>query len=66
MNITLEQKEYLKEFIPDLEEIIKSDDVNDLLWILDEKILMRFDSNYELDAVGLKLQKIYDDIYYQN
>ncbi len=42
-------------------------DVNDTLLAIDEKITeIGFNSKYELNEVGLKLQKLYDQIYNQN
>ena len=62
MNLTQIQKELLEE-----NGINITDDINDLLLDLDAKITeIGFDKNYNLNSVGLELQKLYDQIYYQN
>lgn len=67
MIITKQQKELLIDRIEDIEKIIESDDVNNLLLPLDDLITeMGFDENYELNEEGLKLQKLYDEIFKQN
>lgn len=67
INITIEQKKMLLNYIPNIEKIIQSDDVNELLLPLDDLITeIGFDENYELNQEGLILQKIYDQIYNQN
>lgn len=67
INITIEQKKMLSNYIPNIEKIIQSDDVNELLLPLDDLITeIGFDENYELNQEGLILQKIYDQIYNQN
>lgn len=67
MKITFQQKELLIDKIEDIERIAESDDVNDLLFPLDDLITkIGFDENYELNKEGLKLQKLYDEILEQN
>lgn len=67
INITIEQKKILSKHIPNIQKIIQSDDVNELLLPLDDLITeIGFDENYELNQEGLILQKIYDQIYNQN
>ena len=62
MNITAEQKALLKEYNIDV-----SEDINDTLLELDAKITeVGFDDNYALSEEGLKLQRLYDKLYYQN
>ncbi len=71
MKITGEQKSLLKEYgvaIPENVEDMKSaDEINEVLLALDAKITeIGFDANYDLNDVGLKLQKLYDQLYDQN
>lgn len=67
INITDEQKELLLKYLPNTEKILETDEVNDILDLLDDKITeIGFDKNWNLNKVGLKLQRLYDDIYYQN
>ena len=65
--ITDEQKNILAVYLDNFNELIKSNDVNDLLDELDDLITdIGFDENYELTEEGLKLQLLYDQIYNQN
>jgi len=62
MNITKKQKDILTEYAVEI-----FDDVNDTLLALDAKITeIGFDANYALYTVGLKLQRLYDELYDQN
>jgi len=62
MNITKKQKDILTEYAVEI-----FDDVNDTLLALDAKITeIGFDANYALNTVGLKLQRLYDELYDQN
>ena len=60
--MTDEQKNILSRFIEN-----PSDDYDDLLLQIDAKITeIGFDQNYDLNEIGLELQRIYDEIYNQN
>lgn len=62
MIITKEQEKILNKY-----GVTVSDDVNDTLIDLDAKITeIGFDKNYNLNAVGRQLQKLYDKLYNQN
>lgn len=56
----------LKKEIPNIDEIIKSDDVNDLLLTIDDAILDNLDEDDEPTEKGIELQRIYDQIFNQN
>ena len=56
MNITEEQKSILLSHIPDINQSINNGDLDDVLDQLDDKIT----------EIGLKLQKLYDELYVQN
>lgn len=62
MNITEKQKELVKKYLK------KSyTDIDLLLTELDDKITeIGFDENYDLNEEGRLLQRLYDDLYYQN
>ena len=65
--ITEDQKEVLFRYLPEAENIIANDDFPLLLDKFDTKITeIGFNNNYELNKIGLILQKLYDDIFYQN
>ena len=67
MIITEKQIRYLKPYIDNIEEIIKCGSVQDLLNALDDVIVDNILGNGdEPDEVGIKLQRIYDEIYNQN
>lgn len=67
IKITDEQKELLLKHLPDADIFIESDDIDNLLDELDNKITeIGFNSDYSLNETGLKLQLLYDQIYNQN
>ena len=67
MIITEKQIRYLKPYIANVEEIIKCCSVQDLLDALDDVIADNILGNGdEPDEDGIKLQRIYDEIYNQN
>ena len=62
MIITQEQKNILMKY-----DVVVYDDVNDTLMELDDKITeIGFNKDYTLNKIGFELQKLYDDLYYQN
>lgn len=70
INITNEQKQYLSSYIEDIESLIIADDVQLLLDRIDDEIvdtmLRNTEEPGEPDEIGIKLQRIYDQIYNQN
>jgi hypothetical protein len=66
IKVTDEQKKALKNHIDNLEVLIESDDVNELLLAIDDAIIANMDEDDEPDASGIELQKIYDQIYNNN
>ena len=62
MNITEEQKDILNKY-----DIKHSNDINELLLDVDAKITeIGFNPDYSLNNTGLKLQRLYDQLYNQN
>lgn len=62
MNISDEQKNILKKY-----DIKLVNDINELLLDVDAKITeIGFNPDYSLNDVGLKLQRLYDQLYNQN
>lgn len=62
-----EQITTLKAYIDNIEELIALDDVQNVLDAIDNVIIINIlNNNDEPDAEGIKLQKIYDQIYNQN
>ena len=67
MNITDEQKRLLFFYAPETKDSLTTNDIDDLLDKLDDKITeIGFDKNWELNDIGIKLQLLYDQIYSQN
>ena len=62
MIITEKQKKLVKKYLK------KSyTDIDLLLTELDDKITeIGFDENYDINEEGILLQRLYDDLYYQN
>lgn len=66
--ITEEQIKKLRPYIENLDELIAKEDDEELLLALDDVITENLYSHkdYSLDAEGVKLQLIYDQIFNQN
>lgn len=63
MKIKAEQRDVLKRHIKDLDGVIATDDINELLLAIDDAIVGTFDSEGNPSQEGTELQKVYDDIY---
>jgi hypothetical protein len=59
-------KEMLAKYITNLDEVIFSDDINDLLLEIDDVIIRTFDAKGNPSKEGIELQKLYDEIYANN
>lgn len=67
MIIKNEQIEALKPYIENIEDLIAEDNVQLLLDVIDDAIVENILGNDdEPDAEGIKLQKVYDEIFNQN
>lgn len=67
MIVRTEQIEKLKPLINNIEELVKSDDIQSVLDAIDDVIIDNIlANNDEPDGEGIKLQKIYDEIFKQN
>ncbi len=67
LNLTEEQKQFLRENFDNAEEMMNSDTVNDILLPLDALITYQgFDDDYQLTDWGDMAEKIYGQIYEQN
>ena len=67
MIITDNQIRELNPYIDNIEELVEHGRVEDLLDALDDVIIENILGNEdEPDEVGIKLQKIYNEIYIQN
>lgn len=62
-----EQRRELKSYIVNIEELISADDIQNLLDAIDDVIVDNIlGNNDEPDDEGIRLQRIYDQIYMQN
>lgn len=67
LNVTKNQENLLLSYLPNLRCCIDQGDIETVLDELDKKITeIGFDSNYDLNACGHKLQRLYDELYDQN
>ena len=67
MIIKNEQIEELKQHVDNVNEFVQNDDVQGLLDAIDDVIVDNIlGNNDEPDEEGIKLQRIYDEIYNQN
>lgn len=67
MIVKAEQIEALKPYIESIEDLIAGDNVQEVLDAIDDVIVGNIlVNNDEPDDEGIKLQKIYDAIFYQN
>lgn len=67
MIVKAEQIEVLKPYIENIEELVESDDVQAVLDAIDDVIVGNIlANNDEPDDEGIKLQKIYDEIFNEN
>lgn len=61
------EKIFLSRIINNLDKIIQSGDVDDILIPIDEWITLNgFDEDYNLNDDGRIAQRIYDNIFYRN
>ena len=63
MVIKEEQISLLEKYVENLNDVLSSDDVNDLLLAIDDAIIDTFDADSNPSSIGIELQNIYDDIY---
>lgn len=63
--ITQEQKEKLKPFLPNIDELLQGT-LRDFLRELDDVIIGELGENYDDTDTSIMLQKIFDEIYDQN
>ena len=67
MIVKTEQIEVLKPYIENIEDLVESDDVQAVLDAIDDVIVDNIlANNDEPDDEGIKLQKIYDEIFNEN
>lgn len=67
LNLTEEQKQFLRENFDNADEMMNSDTVNDILLPLDALITYQgFDDEYQPTDWGNMAEKIYAQIYEQN
>ena len=63
IKVTKKQKDFLGDFIKNLDALLMAGEVNDLLIAIDDAIIETFDEDGYPSETGNQLQKIYDEIY---
>lgn len=67
INLTEDEKEFLRNHIDNAEELISCDNVNIVLDKVDDLIMeLGHDKNQDITDVGRSIEKIYDNIYSNN
>lgn len=67
INLTEEEKEFLRNHAENAEELISCDDVNIILDKIDDLIMeLGHDDNQDITDVGRRIEKMYDNIYANN
>lgn len=65
--ITDDQIQELQQYIYNIDKYIQDDDIQGLLDAVDDVIISNIlKNNDEPDEEGVRIQGLYDDIYYQN
>ena len=66
MKITEEQKKLMGKYISNLEELIKSEDVDEILDLLDDAMLNSLDKDDERTDETREIIKVFDSFYANN
>lgn len=67
INLTDEEKEFLKKHMSNADELMSCDDVNIILDKIDDLIMeLGHDENQDITDVGRRIEKMYDNIYANN
>ena len=67
INLTEEEKEFLKKHTDNANELMACDDVNIILDKIDDLIMeLGHDENQDITDVGRRIEKMYDNIYANN
>ena len=67
MIITEQQIRELEVYIKNIKELVQKGDVEEVLDAIDDVIVSNIlGNNDEPDEEGIRLQRIYDDIFYEN
>lgn len=65
--VTKDQIKRLKEYLPNVEDLIAADDLYEFeIEVSQLAVEYGLDENDEMTPLGLELQNLYDEIYYQN
>ncbi len=67
INLTDEEKEFLRKHVDNAEELILCDDVNIVLDIVDDLIMeLGHDENQDITDEGRRIERMYDNIFSNN
>lgn len=66
--IEIDKKDYLelKKVIPDIDKLLKEENLDELLDQIDDLVVFNLCNEYDLTAVSRKYQNIYDRLYREN
>ena len=66
--IEIDKKDYkeLKKVIPDIDKLLKEENLDELLDQIDDLVVFNLGNEYEPTAVSRKYQNIYDRLYREN
>ncbi len=67
INVTKEQIELLRKYVPSIDELVQGNDVKAILDAIDDVIIDgMLGNNDEPTDSGIMLQRVYDQVYDQN
>ena len=66
IKISEQDAAYVREHLEDADRLMRKENFDELLDVLDDFILDGFDQNYDLNDIGRQAERIYDRIYYAN
>ena len=66
IKISEQDAAFLREHLEDADNLMRKENFDELLDVLDDFITDNFDLNYNLNDIGTQAERIYDRIYYAN
>ena len=66
ISLSIEDYEYLKPYIENLDELIAQDDYYELRYAIDDALVGELDENYEPTTTSRELQRIHDTLCYNH
>lgn len=66
MLITDKQVDQCRKYIPEIDAIVLADDLSQLENLLNDAMIQNMDKNDNLTLEGRRIERLYDNIYWQN